>query len=115
MSGRLDKVLADLLNLQGLTFSRTRVKALLDDGAISVETPSGARTIGDATYKVKPGEIYYVVVPPPTPATPIPQAIPLDVIFEDDALIVVNKPAGLVVHPAVTGVWCLRSHELQWR
>ena len=76
------------------------MKALLDEGAISVDTPSGARTIGDATYKVKPGENYRIVVPPPAPATPVAQSIPLQVVYEDDELIVVDKPAGLVVHPA---------------
>ena len=76
------------------------MKALLEQGAISLETPSGARTIGDATYKVKPGDVFNVTVPPPAPATPVAQSIPLEVVFEDEELIVVNKPAGLVVHPA---------------
>ncbi len=76
------------------------MKALLDEGAISLDTSSGARTIGDATYKVKPGDIYRILVPPPAPATPVAQSIPLQVVFEDEDLIVVDKPAGLVVHPA---------------
>ena len=62
------------------------------------------RTIEDPSLKVKPGEVYVVDVPPPEPATPKGEDIPLDVIFEDDDLIVVNKPAGLVVHPAA-GNW----------
>ena len=60
----------------------------------------GARTIKDANHRVKPGEAYLVTVPPAAPAMPQAQAIPLDVIHEDKDLIVINKPAGLVVHPA---------------
>jgi len=61
---------------------------------------SGGRTIKDANHRVKPGEIYQVTVPPAAPATPQGQDIPLEVVYEDKDLIVINKHAGLVVHPA---------------
>src|SRR6201996_4685811 len=59
-----------------------------------------ARTIKDANHRVKPGEDYVVNVPPTAPAVPQGQDIPLVVVYEDKDLIVINKPAGLVVHPA---------------
>jgi len=89
---RLDRVLADHL----ASVSRTRVKALITGGAVR----RGAGTIKDPSLKVKPGECYRVTLPTPSPAVPAPQDIPLDIIFEDDDIIVINKPAGLVVHPA---------------
>ena len=58
------------------------------------------RTIRDANYRVKPGEAYRVGVPPAAPAIPQGQDIPLAVVHEDKDLIVIDKPAGLVVHPA---------------
>ena len=60
----------------------------------------GSRTIKDANHRVKPGDSYSVIVPPTAPAVPQGQDIPLEVIYEDKDLIVINKPAGLVVHPA---------------
>jgi 23S rRNA pseudouridine1911/1915/1917 synthase len=93
---RLDRFLA--LGLNGP--SRSRLKVLIEDGHISRD---GA-TIEDPSYKVKPGEVFHVVMPPPIPAIPKPEAIPLDVVYEDDDLIVVIKPVGMVVHPAA-GNW----------
>jgi 23S rRNA pseudouridine1911/1915/1917 synthase len=89
---RLDRFLAAALP----DFSRSRLKQLLDEEAVSL----GSRTIKDANHRVKPGERYEVVVPPTASATPQGQDIPLEVIYEDKDLIVINKPAGLVVHPA---------------
>ena len=89
---RLDRFLAASLP----DFSRSRLQQLLEEGAVSL----GARTIKDANHRVKPGEDYMVAVPPTAPATPQGQDIPLDVVYEDKDLIVINKPAGLVVHPA---------------
>jgi 23S rRNA pseudouridine1911/1915/1917 synthase len=77
-------------------FSRSRLQQLLETGAVSL----GASTIKDANHRVKPGEAYSVTVPPTAPAVPQGQDIPLDVVYEDKDLIVINKPAGLVVHPA---------------
>ena len=89
---RLDRFLAAALP----DFSRSRLKQLLDEGAVS----QGARTIKDANHRVKPGESYLVTIPPTAPAVPQGQDIPLEVVYEDKDLIVINKPAGLVVHPA---------------
>lgn len=89
---RLDKVLAS----EGTGMSRARLQALIRAGAVRI----AGRTIGDPGHRVKPGEEITVVIPEPEPAEPLPQNIPLAVVYEDDALIVIDKPAGLVVHPA---------------
>jgi 23S rRNA pseudouridine1911/1915/1917 synthase len=89
---RLDRFLAATLP----EFSRSRLQQLLEEGAVSL----GAATIKDANHRVKPGEDYVVTVPPTAPAVPQGQDIPLEVVYEDKDLIVINKPAGLVVHPA---------------
>jgi 23S rRNA pseudouridine1911/1915/1917 synthase len=89
---RLDRFLTG--RLQGLT--RSRVQSLIRGGHVA--GPAG--TISDAASRVKPGERYEVRLPQPVAGTPEPQRIPLKVVFEDEHLIVVDKPAGLVVHPA---------------
>ena len=61
---------------------------------------SGARTIRDPGYRVNAGERITVAVPAPEPAEPAGESIPLNILFEDDEMIVIDKPAGLVVHPA---------------
>lgn len=88
---RLDRFLSERLP----QLSRTRVQALIKEGQVSL---SGA-TIEDVTYRVKPGDRFDLAVPPAAPAELAPEAIPLNVVYEDDAIIVVDKPAGLVVHP----------------
>jgi len=60
----------------------------------------GERTIRDPEHRVKPGDQVEVRVPPPEAAKPAAEKIPLDVVYEDEELIVIEKPAGLVVHPA---------------
>ncbi len=89
---RLDKWLAARLP----ELSRTRVKTLIEEGLVM----SAGQTIADASHRVKPGQAFTVAVPPDIPAEPEPQAMDLVVVYEDDDLIVVDKPAGLVVHPA---------------
>ena len=89
---RLDRLLAARLAEQ----SRTRLQALIRAGRVSV----GGQTIGDPGYRVKPGDRIELRVPPPEPARPAAEAIPLSVVYEDRELIVIDKPAGLVVHPA---------------
>src|ERR1700744_4734458 len=92
---RLDRFLAASLP----DFSRSRLQQLLEDGAVSLDAPDQQKvTIKDANHRVKPGENYRVTVPPAAPATPQGQDIPLEVVYEDKDLIVINKPAGLVVH-----------------
>jgi 23S rRNA pseudouridine1911/1915/1917 synthase len=76
--------------------SRSRLKALIEAGAVG----RGSATIGDASIRVKQGEEYDVAFPPPKPAVPAGQDIPLNVVYEDKDVIVIDKPAGLVVHPA---------------
>jgi 23S rRNA pseudouridine1911/1915/1917 synthase len=91
-SWRLDHFLA-----KGLPdLSRARLQALIKEGRVH----KGEDTIRDVNFRVKPGESFTVVVPPPLPADPLPQDIPLAVLYEDDDLIVIDKQAGLVVHPA---------------
>ncbi len=89
---RLDRFLADRLPL----LSRERIKALI----LSGQATTGERTIVDPSYRVKREESVTLTVPAPVVATPRGQAIPLDVLYEDDHVIVIDKPAGLVVHPA---------------
>ena len=89
---RLDRVLTSALP----KLTRMRVKALIQAGLVSRD---GA-TISEPSNRVKPGETYVVVVPPAADPTPQGQQIPLHIVHEDDELIVIDKPAGLVVHPA---------------
>ncbi len=91
---RLDRFLARALEGDGL--SRSRLKALIDDGHV---VASGA-TISDPSHRIKPGQTYVLTVPEAVAAEPEGQAMDLTVVYEDAHLIVVDKPAGLVVHPA---------------
>jgi len=90
---RLDRALAVALP----TLSRERLKALISSGQVSDAQGSLAR---DPAMKVLPGSRFSVAVPDPAPAHNEAQDIPLNVVFEDEHLIVIDKPAGLVVHPA---------------
>jgi len=76
--------------------SRSRLENLIDQGAVT----RGGATIKDANHRVKGGESYDIAVPEAVPARPRGQDIPLTVVYEDKDLIVIDKPAGLVVHPA---------------
>jgi 23S rRNA pseudouridine1911/1915/1917 synthase len=76
--------------------SRSRLKQLLLEGEVRV----GQATIKDPAYRVKSGDRVELHVPVAKPARPAGQKIPLNVVYEDDQLIVIDKPAGLVVHPA---------------
>ena len=82
---RLDRVLARAIP----ALSRSRIQALIAEGRV---TPSGRKAVA--------GQLYRVSVPPARPAEPAAEAIPLEVVHEDGHLIVVDKPAGMVVHPA---------------
>ncbi|MCC6947716.1 MAG: RluA family pseudouridine synthase [Bradyrhizobiaceae bacterium] len=89
---RLDRFLA----AHAGEFSRSRLKQLLLDGEVRI----GGRTIKDPAYRVKSGDRIELIVPPAKPARPQAQSIPLNVVYEDGQIIVIDKPAGLVVHPA---------------
>ncbi len=137
---RIDRLLAEAIG----TISRSRVKALIDEGALSrtetasaagrawrgADDPAGVATVGPSEADSDPaatpdgtpgagagaarggirvtepaeparaGATYTLIVPEPSPAAPRPQAIPFPILFEDRDLIVLDKPAGLVVHPA---------------
>jgi 23S rRNA pseudouridine1911/1915/1917 synthase len=81
-------------------FSRSRLKALILDGSVALD----GRTIRDPSYRVNSGETIALDVPPPEPAKPAAENIPLAIVYEDDQIIVIDKPRGLVVHPAA-GNW----------
>ena len=88
---RLDRLLAQHLP----HLSRSRVKALIVAGHVAAD---GA-TIADPSHRVKAGQSFTLTVPEARPARPQAQSIALDVVHEDTDLIVVNKPAGMVIHP----------------
>lgn len=81
-------------------FSRSRFKALIKQGQVAV----GARTIVEPNYRVNAGEVITIQLPEPDDPVPKAEKIPLDVVYEDDAVIVIDKPSGMVVHPAA-GNW----------
>jgi len=89
---RLDKVLATAFD----DLSRARLQSLIAALCVSVN----GRPVGQARYRVKIDDEIEVTIPPAQDAEPQPQKIPLDVFFEDEHLLVINKAAGLVVHPA---------------
>jgi 23S rRNA pseudouridine1911/1915/1917 synthase len=89
---RLDRALADAVP----TLSRERLKSLIRSGAVE----ASGTLVRDPAIKVRGYEAFMISVPDPEPAHNEAQDIPLDILFEDDHLLVVDKPAGLVVHPA---------------
>ena len=89
---RLDRALAAAVP----TMSRERLKSLVKSGALQTK----GRPVRDPALKVRGDEEFRLSVPEPTPAHNVPQDIPLRIVFEDEHLLVVDKPAGLVVHPA---------------
>ncbi len=82
--------------------SRSRIKLLIEQGNLRKAGAAGetAQTINEASYRVKPGDALELTVPAPEAAEPQGQAIALNIVYEDRDLIVVDKPAGMVVHPA---------------
>ena len=88
---RIDALLAR--SVEGLT--RSAAQRLLEQGSVTLQGKPVKKN-----HKTSPGETFEIVLPEPEPAEPEPEDIPLDVRYEDDDLIVVNKPRGMVVHPA---------------
>ncbi len=88
---RLDKYISD--NIAELT--RSAVQGLCESGGVSVNGKSMAKN-----YKLREGDVISVTIPDPQPMDAVPENIPLDIVYEDADLLVVNKPKGMVVHPA---------------
>ncbi len=89
---RLDR----FLSLQLTEFSRTRLQGLITEGFVRVN----GLVVTKNGHKLLLGDRIEVRIPPPAPTTLIPESIPLDVLFENSDVVVINKPAGMVVHPA---------------
>ena len=89
---RLDRFLA----ARATALSRTRIKSLVEGGHARVD----GRPVEDAALTVRSGQVVELTLPPPEPAEPLGEEIALVVVYEDEDLLVIDKPAGLVVHPA---------------
>jgi 23S rRNA pseudouridine1911/1915/1917 synthase len=96
-SGRLDAWLAQALDGE---LSRNRIKALIEGGDVSLN----GKPVLEPKHKVRPGDHIEIVLPEPDAAEPLGEDIPLTILYEDDDLVVLIKPAGLVVHPGA-GNW----------
>ncbi|HSB89335.1 MAG TPA: RluA family pseudouridine synthase [Anaerolineales bacterium] len=90
--GRLDRVVAEALP----ALSRTRIQALIRAGRVLVDGVAGGRP----GLRLEGGEAISVDVPPPEPSGLSPEPIPLEILYEDEAVVAVNKPPGMVVHPS---------------
>jgi len=93
---RLDRVLAARAEAAQIALSRTRIRTLIEDNRVTL----AGKPATDPGQKVKTGQTVTIDIPEAAPAEPQAENIPLDVVFEDEHLIVIDKPAGLVVHPA---------------
>ena len=89
---RIDRFLTSCFS----DLSRSQIQRLISNGNLSVDE----NIIIDNSFKIRIGDIYQLEIPPAEEAIPEPENIPLDIIYEDNDLIVVNKPAGMTVHPA---------------
>jgi 23S rRNA pseudouridine1911/1915/1917 synthase len=89
---RADRFLAAAIS----TLSRSRVKSLIEAGHVSRD----GGVMREPAEPVRAGSVYIVAIPAPVAAEPLPQAIPFPILYEDGDLLVLDKPAGLVVHPA---------------
>jgi len=90
--GRLDAMLAKAHEV----LSRSRLKDLILGGAVTID----GKTVSEPKYRLKAGETIVLLAPPPEDPEPQGEDIELDILYEDDELIVINKPVGMVVHPA---------------
>lgn len=100
---RLDKWLSAQSQL-----SRTRIQALIRNAHVQ----AGGDLVTDPASKICAGTLYSVTALPPTPVTPYAQPIPLDIVYEDAALLVINKSAGMTVHPATSSQTGTLVHAL---
>ena len=96
VGARLDRFLGLAAGARGLALSRTRLKALIEAGCVRLD----GEVIRDAAMRLTGGAQIEVEAPPPDESPLLAQELPLDVVFEDQHLLVLDKPAGLVVHPA---------------
>lgn len=103
---RLDHFLVSLVP----THSRSQIQKLIKDGQVSI----GARSLRPNT-PVKAGEIVTVEIPPAVPSTLVPEDLPLEILYEDTDLLVLDKPAGMVVHPGAGNVRGTLVHALLHR
>lgn len=88
---RLDK----LISLEEASLSRSAVQKLIDEGKVTVNGKTVTKSL-----KLKTGDVVYLEIPDPVELKAEPQDIPVEIVFEDDEILVVNKPRGMVVHPA---------------
>ena len=88
---RIDKYLSDMLS----SYSRSRIQKLIADGLVLVDNK-----IIKSNYKLSTGDFLKICIPFPEEYTILPENIPLDIVYEDDDVILINKPKGMVVHPA---------------
>jgi len=91
--GRLDQLLVTLV----VEMSRNRLQHLIREGRVRVD----GRIVTKTGFKLEGGEALQVTIPAPEPTELIPELVPLDIIYEDSGVLVINKPAGVVVHPSV--------------
>ncbi len=103
---RLDRYLVDRVPF----LSRTQIQRLIEESAVTVNG-----RVPKSSTKLRIGDHIVATLPPPPSGAIQPENIPLDVIFEDDAIIVVNKPAGLIVHPARSHKTGTLINALAWR
>ena len=92
---RLDVFLAGAIDV-----TRSAAQKLLAAGLVTAAMPDGSEKELPKNARVKPGDVFFVTVPEPVPLEVVPENIPLDVRYEDDDVIVISKPKGMVVHPA---------------
>ncbi len=93
---RLDRFLASEAQATGASLSRTRLKSLIEAGFVRIEGVA----VTDASLSVRSNQTIALEIPEPGVPAPLGEAIPLEIVYEDEHLLVVEKPAGLVVHPA---------------
>jgi 23S rRNA pseudouridine1911/1915/1917 synthase len=103
---RLDRYMVDRVPF----ISRTQIQRLIEEEAITVNG-----RVPKSSTKLKKGDRIVATLPPPPSGAIQPEEIPLDVVYEDDAIIVVNKPAGLIVHPARSHKSGTLVNALAWR